>query len=132
MNSLFTINIIFAVLFLAIKSTFAHYGWESRLPNGNYIKVGSKTICQVCHEYADPTTDLATRNAFGTDFSNASNDWNQALATKDSDGDSYSNASELNCSNYSWISGPCGSDQSQVANPGDPDISPSPAVEKHA
>lgn len=130
MMRLFLFNIIFIVIAATYNIALAHSGWETRLPNGSYIKTGAKTKCQICHEYANPLTDPVTRNPFGSDFQAAGSAWNQTLGTKDSDVDGFSNAAELMCYNYAWVSGPCGSDQDRVANPGDYFIQPGPAVEK--
>jgi hypothetical protein len=104
----------------------------SKIPNGNYIYTAQKTLCQVCHEFAAPTTGQATLNGFGTDYKNCGKSWGSCLASKDSDGDTYTNEFELNCYNYNWapFSGPCGSDLSNVFNPGDPLVTPKIRTEK--
>jgi len=51
--------------------------------------------CALCHTVANPSLGNASLNAFGNDFKNNGYKWNAALASKDSDGDGYSNGVEL-------------------------------------
>jgi len=106
----------------------------NKIPNGNYIYTAQKTSCQVCHEYAAPTTAQSTLNAFGTDFKNCGKVWGSCLGSKDSDHDSFTNETELACLNYGWVaySGPCGSNLDRVTNPGDPLVTPTISTEKNA
>ncbi len=75
----------------ALAAAGAVYGGEvymKRLP------VYRTYQCAICHKSAQPVSgqDL---NAFGVDFKSNSFAWNNALASKDSDGDSYLNGLEL-------------------------------------
>ncbi|OGJ89295.1 MAG: hypothetical protein A2268_10470 [Candidatus Raymondbacteria bacterium RifOxyA12_full_50_37] len=123
-------NILFSIC-LGYSLTAAYNTWEDKIPNGDKVNLIGKSVCQICHEYSNPTSSTAALNSFGNDFNLAGNSWNQSLATKDSDGDLYTNERELQCpNNYSWISGPCGSNLDKVTNPGDKDSNPGIAVEQ--
>src|SRR3989339_806236 len=124
---------LFLFLLIIYNITNAYDGWWSKIPNGDYAYTGGKTRCQICHEYAAPTPSTNMLNGFGSDFKSAGSGWNQTLAQKDSDGDNFYNETELSCHNYNWIPsmGTCGSDLTNIYNPGDGMIMPGPAVEKN-
>jgi hypothetical protein len=124
---------LFLLMFaLSAAGIYAHSGSETLIPNGTYVRKGGKTSCQICHEFAAPSSTSNNLNGFGTDFKAAGKSWGLGLAKKDSDNDSFSNEIELSCSNTNWVPsmGPCGSDLSNVYNPGDADVHPVIAIEK--
>jgi hypothetical protein len=125
-------KILFVAL-LIVSSIYSRPEYLNKIPNGNVggdciIKRGTKTSCQICHEYADPSSSSTNRNPFGRDFAQDGHSWNSTLGNRDSDGDGFTNVTELKCSNYSWNSGICG-DGYNSTNPGDPEVSPSTTTE---
>ncbi len=107
----------------------------NNIPNANYLKIGQKSRCQICHDYRQPiASDPGTTglNQFGLDYQTCGKSWNSCLGEKDSDGDKYINKIELNCDNYNWAaySSTCGSCPTCASNPGDAEITPPISVEK--
>jgi len=106
MKNLYRISIILVLMFLSWNMLSATSSLVSRIPNG------SKFSCQTCH------TSVPSRNAFGNAFKNNGSRWNATLAKLDSDGDGFTNGTELQDPNGTWTSGSIG-DVSLVTNPGD-------------
>lgn len=71
--------------------------------------------CLLCHKSANPVSgqDL---NAFGIDFKKNGYVWNNALAVKDSDGDSYPNGDEIGDDDGDGVADV----GFEYSNPGDP------------
>jgi hypothetical protein len=90
-------------------SAWAYTGWESRVPNGNVYG------CNTCRY----------TGMFRGDFNAAGDQWTAALAAMDSDGDGYSNGTELLDPDGNWSEGdPDPGDPADVTNPDDPDDFP--------
>jgi hypothetical protein len=70
---------------IAAGTASAVPGYVSSIPNG------SVNSCCNCHQACSPPA----LNAFGNAFANNNHAWNAALATKDSDGDGFTNGQEL-------------------------------------
>jgi hypothetical protein len=70
---------------LAAHTVCGTSGLMGRIPNG------SVNSCSTCHAASGPPA----LNPFGSDFLANNTTWNAALATKNSDGDAYSNGQEL-------------------------------------
>jgi hypothetical protein len=51
--------------------------------------------CALCHSVESPMVGAAPLNKFGVDFHANNDEWNAALAEKDSDGDGFTNGVEL-------------------------------------
>jgi len=97
------------------------------IPNSNYIKYGSLTQCQLCHQFSDPILySNSSRNAFGQALEASGKIWSKSFGQLDSDGDKFNNSSELACSDWTWKAGDgdCGTHGNDAANPSDPDITP--------
>lgn len=98
---------------LATPSAYALPSFVSRIPNGSVFS------CANCHTATDPFTD-STRNAFGLAFAANNLTWDDVLAGKDSDGDGFSNGTELGDPTGSGTPIP----GATVTNPGDPNSHP--------
>lgn len=97
------------LVLVAAASASAYPGWESRVPNGNVYS------CNTCHD----------TGMFGGDFNSAGNQWTATLAALDSDGDGYSNGTELLDPEGIWSEGdPDPGNPANVTNPDDPDDYP--------
>ncbi len=92
-------------MLITAESVFARSSYVSRIPNGSVYS------CATCH---DDSMDL---NGFGNAFSGT---WDASLATRDSDGDGFSNGTELGDPNGTGTPTP----SAQVTNPGDPASKP--------
>lgn len=94
---------------------------EDRIPNGAVFS------CDTCH--GNTTHQL---NPFGSAYNNAGRAWSAALAQADSDGDGYTNGSELLDPDGIWeIGNPNPGNPGDVTNPGDassvpPEATPTP------
>ena len=96
---------IFAFAFALAGAAWGHGGNVNDIPNG------SVNSCDTCHLNDD----------FGEDFSDAGEQWTVALAAMDSDGDGYSNGTELLDPDGAWSEGdPDPGDPDDVTNPDDP------------
>jgi hypothetical protein len=105
---------------VAIIVSFGIIGFTSDTYVSN-IPWGSVFSCQTCHT-AEP--DL---NVFGFAYSNNGNLWDATLAALDSDGDGYTNGTELQDPSGLWIVGePDPGDGAFVSNPGDDASTPPP------
>ena len=117
------VMVVFAVVFMA--GVASRVGARSRfvdaIPNGIVFE------CSNCH--VDPEGG-GTRTAFGNAFAANGDVWTAALATKDSDGDGYSNGLELQDVNGTWQAGQAEpGNPSLVSNPGSSSSTPALAVE---
>ncbi len=99
---------------LAAQSASAHSSYVSQIPNGAAFS------CSNCH--LDPAGG-GTRTSFGEAFRANGDVWNAAVATPDSDGDVYSNGTELGDPNGTWRPGQA-NPSGAVYNPGDPNSHP--------
>ncbi|MBU1626388.1 formylglycine-generating enzyme family protein [bacterium] len=106
-----------AIAFLSLPFiSFGSNTYSSKIPNGSVFS------CDNCH-------GGTFMNDFGNDFLGNNNKWNQILASKDSDGDGYTNGAELQDPNGSWFEGhPQPGDSNKVTNPGDPASFPQEAT----
>ncbi len=107
---------------MKLKTNLMAYGLALALTAANalgvptylsYVPNTATFSCSTCHTVAP------TRNAFGLAFANNGHVWNATLAHLDSDGDGFSNGTELGDPNGTWTMGspdPSG----PVFNPGDP------------
>ena len=115
--------VVSAVVFIAAVASRvgARSRFVAEIPNGTVFE------CSNCH--VDPGGG-GTRTAFGNAFSSNGDVWTSTLATKDSDGDGYSNGLELQDVNGTWQSGqPEPGNLSLVSNPGSSGSTPTLAVE---
>ncbi|HEY5911245.1 MAG TPA: immunoglobulin domain-containing protein, partial [Verrucomicrobiae bacterium] len=96
---------------LAATTAWGRPELVSRIPNGGSFS------CATCH------TAAPARNAFGVAFLNAGEIWGPGLAGEDSDGDGFSNGTELGDPAGTWTPGtqnPGGT----ITNPGDANSHP--------
>jgi hypothetical protein len=99
----------FVLTLLAANGAFGYGGYVDMVPNGSVYS------CNTCH----------LNGGFGQDFSDAGVQWTAALAAMDSDGDGYSNGTELLDPGGDWSEGdPDPGDPANVTNPDDPDDFP--------
>jgi hypothetical protein len=99
-------HLIMFIMLLALTS--AAYGHP---PNVNKVPNGSVYSCDTCH----------LNFFFGQDFGDVDEQWTAALAAMDSDGDGYSNGTELLDPDGNWSVGdPDPGDPANVTNPDDP------------
>ena len=78
----------------------------SLMSTENYMRalpMSKRYQCANCHASASPTLASYSLNSFGADFRNNSEKWDAALASKDSDGDGYTNGMELGDENGDGI-----------------------------
>ncbi len=110
-----TKSILFGALALSLaaQTTFAFSSYRSRIPNGTTPP--SPESCMVCHQADGPPL-----RPFGADFNSAGRVWTLALAMTDSDGDGFSNGTELGDPGGIWVQG--------QANPPGPIYNPSDAT----
>src|SRR5690242_8483330 len=90
---------------LTAQNVFGLSSYISRVPNA------SVNSCNTCHLPSGPP-DL---NPFGNAFAGNGHVWNATLATKDSDGDGFTNGQELGDPNGTGTA----TAGAQVTNPGD-------------
>jgi hypothetical protein len=115
-NSL-QVLVVFAVMILSTVNTFARDFRVDYIPNGKVNK------CLNCHTQVDPK-DGKSLTPFGkiveSNYLDDNGDviWNAALAALDSDGDGFSNGTELQDPNGTWLHG--NSDPGTPANTSNP------------
>lgn len=127
MKNVLTLAVVF-VIAGGILFQLGSRSWRvTQVPNG------SKFQCQNCHMSA---AGGDARNPFGLEVQanflvNDDVTWNASLATLDSDGDGFSNGTELQDPTGSWrIGQPNPGVFSEVTNPGDPTSKPNPSAIK--
>jgi len=105
---------IFPAIILILSGAaqaWAVNSYVSDIPNG------SKFSCNTCHVNINVDNK---RNDFGLAFKNNNHTWNASLASLDSDGDGYTNGTELQDPNGTWVTGqPSPGNLSLVSNPSD-------------
>jgi hypothetical protein len=100
---------IFIMLLALTGAAYSHPENVGKVPNGSVYS------CNTCH-YS---------GMFRSDFHSADDQWTAALAAMDSDGDGYSNGTELLDPDGNWSVGdPDPGDPADVTNPDDPDDFP--------
>ena len=117
------VMVAFAMVFTAtvVSRVGARSRYVAEIPNGAVFE------CSNCH--VDPGGG-GTRTTFGNAFASNADVWTAALASKDSDGDGYSNGRELQDLNGTWHSGqPNPGSSNLVSNPGSSGSTPTLAVE---
>ena len=108
-------GVILTFLLIMAPATLAWDFDEDRIPNGEVFS------CVTCHRSGGNQL-----NAFGTAYRNAGDAWTIALANADSDGDGYSNGTELLDPAGTWQMGQADPGlPSDVTNPGDSSSHPS-------
>lgn len=89
----------------AVTAAFGYSGYVDLVPNGGVYS------CNTCH----------LTGVFGQDFGDVDEQWTATLAAIDSDGDGYSNGTELLDPDGNWSEGdPDPGDPANVTNPDDP------------
>ncbi len=105
-----------AIIILAVAAFGKATAWEysdAQIPNG------SKFSCITCHTSMDGKTCNAFGKATGKYYSKGELNWCAALAALDSDGDGYSNGTELGDPNGTWSEGNTDpGDYNTITNPG--------------
>ena len=97
------------LFFLGVTQVWGLSSYVSNIPNGSVFS------CTNCH----PTGSGPT-NQFGKDFASHSHAWGASLAAIDSDGDTFTNGTELQNPNGTWVEGqPAPGNPALVTNPGD-------------
>ena len=89
--------------------------FQSNIPNGALIKVDSLAWPGIGH---DNPSGAGPRNAFGTDFAAAGNQWTAALCKTDSDGDGLTNGQELGDPDCVWTKGATPQFDTGLTHPG--------------
>src|SRR5690242_17205318 len=84
-----------AALMLGVQVASALSSYVSQVPNG------SVNSCSTCHGASGPPA----LNPFGNAFLNNNANWDKTLASQDSDGDGYSNGTELGDPQGVWTPG---------------------------
>jgi len=103
-------HVTICVMLLALGGvSWGYSGYVDLVPNGSVYS------CDTCH----------LDGGFGQDFGAGDEQWTAALAAMDSDGDGYSNGTELLDPDGDWSVGdPDPGDPADVTNPDDPDDFP--------
>jgi hypothetical protein len=124
MNNKSVITIILLSLIL-VNGIYAKSSWPNQIPNGSVYS------CLNCHV----STNNFSMNKFGqvikqSYLSGDKINWNQALAQLDSDGDGFTNGTELQDPNGLWKSGDNNpGNTEQVTNPGNANSVPTGILE---
>jgi hypothetical protein len=82
--------------------------------------------CALCHSIQAPVPGLAPLNKFGADFRANGDEWNAALAEKDSDSDGFTNGMELGDDDGDGVPNV----SNERSNPGNPLDKPSSVSEE--
>ena len=102
------------LFFLGVTQVWGSPSYVSNIPNGSVFN------CTNCHP-----TGTGPTNQFGKDFASHSHAWGASLADIDSDGDTFTNGTELQDPNGTWVKGqPAPGNSDLVTNPGDPASKP--------
>lgn len=109
---------IAAILVVSVVATLtvdtsASRQFISRIPNGANVP----NVEAVGH--SDGTGDSSARNAFGSDFEDAGNEWTVSLCQMDSDGDGQTNGQELGDPCCEWTKGGTPQRTSGISHPSD-------------
>lgn len=127
MKNILTLIVVFVIAGGIIFQLGSRSFRVSQVPNG------SKFSCATCH--VSPAGG-GTRNSFGLEVQanflvNDDVTWNSSLANLDSDGDGFSNGTELQDPTGAWrIGQPNPGVLAEVTNPGDPTSKPNPSAIK--
>lgn len=106
---------MFFLFFLSVTQVWGLSSYVSSIPNG------AKFSCFNCHD----NLRTNSRNQFGKDFASHNDTWGASLAAIDSDGDTFSNGTELQDPNGTWVKGqPDPGNPDLVTNPGNPASKP--------
>jgi hypothetical protein len=98
------------LFFLGVNQAWGYSSYVSNIPNGSAFS------CTNCHT----TSSGGPTNWFGEDFASHSHVWGASLAAIDSDGDTFTNGTELQDPNGTWVKGqPAPGNPALVTNPGD-------------
>lgn len=112
-STVLSVGIALAVL--TVQRAQAVSGYVNLIPNG------SKFSCANCHVNGVPPA----LNGFGSAFSSHGHAWSPTMANLDSDGDGFSNGTELQDPQGTWTSGsPAPGNAASVFNPGDASSKP--------
>jgi len=104
------------LFFLGVNQAWGYSSYVSNIPNGSVFS------CSNCHD----NLQTYTRNQFGNDFASHGHAWGASLAAIDSDGDTFTNGTELQDLNGTWVEGqPDPGNPALVTNPGDAASKPS-------
>jgi dopamine beta-monooxygenase len=101
--------------FFSFHSVCCFQSYQSKIPNGNKVKVNSQNWPGVGHERAGGG---GPRNVFGLDFAAAGKKWTNNLCQKDSDGDGLTNGEELGDPDCKWTEGTTPQFDAGLSHPG--------------